>query len=224
MAQRGLAGNPWNHQIPTRYHGRGHGITWCHSWNTWYTPKDGVERVPMLWGLDRYMPDGKYMDYLDNALQQIPTSYSGWFIFVNEPTLTGQSNLTPNTAAWLFRVACEHWPNAKFTSPQVTIWHPHRSDQWEIAQNWLGAWWHNIGYHNLQHRVRAWAWHNYDPDPAQHILRTQRWGGWVMGQVKPLEGWVTEWACGGEQNNYWVSSWLDQWDKPPRLFHQLGRS
>jgi hypothetical protein len=69
--------------------------------------------------------------------------------------------------------------------------------------------------------------HNYDPDPAQHIFENANVGAvGSWGKSSPLEGWVTEWACGGEQNKtIGCLVWLDQWDKNrPRLFHQLGRS
>jgi hypothetical protein len=208
MSMWGLAGDPFRKEVKKRYHGRGHNIEWCHSWDSRHTPQDGVEWVPMLWGDKRFTPDG-VIDYWQNAVKGIPRNYAGWLIFINEPTLTGQSDMTPSSAAALFARACEQWPKARFTSPQMTIWHSDWDDQLERAQRWLWRWWVNVGQLKLQHRVKAWAWHNYDPAAAAHIYRTQRWGSYVMGHIQPLEGWVTEWSVGGEVATRWVSTFLD---------------
>lgn len=216
-AGRGLAGNPWRHGIPDRYHGAGHGIAWCHSWNMWHGVRDGVERVPMLWGLDRYMPQRKRIDYLAMAEARLPSEYDGWLIFVNEPTFNGQAWLNPNTAAWLFAEVCRLFPQAKLTSPQMALWHPEMPDQFERAQRWLTRWWEMIGYHDgLQDRLMAWAWHNYFGDYETQVWKNMAWGGWAMS-LKRAEAWVTEWGFdgrghgdGGEALTRRLAEWYDQ--------------
>lgn len=225
-AGRGLAGNPWRRGIPERYHGRGHRIGWSHSWNWWHGVRDGIELIPMMWGLARYMPHGKHKNYLEEARKlNWRLEYDGWLIFVNEPTFSGQAILNPTTAAWLFKEVCELFPKAKITSPQMAIWHPERPDQLEIAQGWLGHWWYCLGYHDgLRERVAAWAWHNYFTNYDEHVYANQRWGSWVA-TMRPAETWVTEWntwgpdhADGGEELVRKLAEWYDEWTDRHALY------
>jgi hypothetical protein len=219
-ALRGVAGNAGRADLDERVHWRGHGIEWCHSWTEWHGYHEGIELIPMLWGRYRWL-GGRRIDYLQRLNRNVPSDYDGWIIFINEPTLSGQANMTPREAAELWLQAIKLYPFAKWTSPQLLIGHdaPLYAGQLQTARSWLAEWWRLIPYFT-RHRVRAWAYHNYIDDPQRQARRSLEWASWLRSGLDDgdrQELWVTEWGLGmagrddeGESAVRELRDWYDQ--------------
>lgn len=206
-SERGLAGWPWLKGIPVRWHGTKLGIRYAHSWNFALGERDGVELFPMLWGWQRIMRDGSVRDYWELS-RVIPEDYAGWLIFVNEPADAGQANLSPATAAQLWRMAIARWPNAKLTSPQMLL-HSGGADYFGRAMSWLGAWWALLAAHERE-RVEAWAFHNYLSN-GNHTAVSEGWMTFCDALLGGREHWVTEWGWfdGSADKVAAVAAWYD---------------
>ncbi len=127
-------------------------------WYDW-TP---TGQVPMLWG--------------GNPSDAIPADYAGNLLFLNEPNLESQSNVTPQEAVAKLAIARARYPHARIIGCGVSVW----------ATYWTSAFYAAGG------KVDAWHVHAYTeewitPEVAQSYIQIHR-------NITGGTYWITEYG------------------------------
>jgi len=166
------------------------GGSWYHNWGPAPENIRGIAVVPMVWGRD------------------VPTQLGGNSTTVlgpNEPDMKGQSNLTPEEGAQVWRTMEQTYPDKRLISPVPS----HEDPEWLVRfrdayKKAYGRW----------PRLDGLAMHCYIPERGGCIALGQKFVRWAREWGVP-EVWVTEfaflpkWAPDAEgQAREWVA-WLE---------------
>lgn len=145
-------------------------------------------KVPMLWGMRS--PSGNW-DPVNQLYNDVPSEYDGELIYINEPDLEWQANMTPQEASDLFAVLAVHYLHTKFVVGNVS--------QRDISHGgpWLREFLTLLG---PELRARIWriGWHWYDYDPYRRDLNYALetiYGVLDDFGLDGLPSWVTEMGC-----------------------------
>jgi hypothetical protein len=148
------------------------GASWWYDW----TPTGGV---PMLWS--------------GRPSTQLPATYSGWILVLNEPNVTTQANVTPAEAVRRLAVIRAYYPRARLLCCGVSIW----------AGDWMREFW------QLGGRPDAWHVHAYTESyiTPDYIKRE-------LTRMHALTGgayWVTEYGSpeGDLEDFQEVTRWFE---------------
>jgi len=132
------------------------GVGWWYVWGP-------TGNVPMLWA-------GDYSS-------SIPSNYSGWILFLNEPNEDSQSDMSPSEAITKLIARKLDYPSAKFICCG-------------ISNN--GALWHEVFY-AIGGRPDAWSVHNYvsgtNPTAATLIAQND-----YLHNITGGDYWITEYG------------------------------
>ena len=166
------------------------GGSWYHNWGPMPGVAAGVEAVPMIWGRD------------------VPTTVGGnsmYLLGMNEPDMDGQSNLTPQEGAQIWRKIELAFPGKLLISPVPS----HEDPEWLVRfrdayRAMYGRW----------PRLDGLALHCYIPEQGGCIALGQKYVGWARAWGAN-EIWVTEfaylpmWAQNAEAQAREFVAWLE---------------
>ena len=190
-SKRGVAGFTWS-QVVERYRWSGSRITWGHSWGLHTGTGQGVERVPMVWGMTRPAHPHYGLAY---ALENLPRDYDGWLLVLNEPADENQSNISPLGGADLWLAVCEGWPLAKLVGPQMLAG-MDGTGFYARAQGWFQQFWAALPAWGRA-RVAAHSYHIYHSLANEHTQVARQWMDWCDAVAGARPYWVTEWGVNG---------------------------
>lgn len=139
------------------------GASWYYSWGPSQSFSTDIEFVPMLWG--------------GSPSDEIPHDYAGNLLFLNEPNIKSQSNITPQAAVDKLAIVRQRYPLARVIGCGTSIW---------AAASWVSAFLRAGGV------VDAWHIHAYVEAwiTPQHVIDYAR-------QYHDMTGgayWVTEYG------------------------------
>ena len=208
--KRGVAGFTWS-KIAPQYRWSGSRISWGHSWSLRTGEAEGVECVPMIWGLTR----PAYPNYgLDYAIKHLPEDYDGHLLVLNEPADEAQADLSPELGVYLWMQVCERWRDAKLIGPQMlsamqgTAYNAR-------ARDWFARFWSKMPKQGRD-RVTAHSYHIYINDVSGHTAAARDWMDWCDAFSGSRPYWVTEWGVngswhgdGGEVAVKSIAAWYD---------------
>lgn len=145
-------------------------------------------KAPMLWGVRS--PGGTW-DPVVKLYRDIPRNYDGELIYLNEPDLEWQANITPQEAADLFAVLAADYQEMKFVAGNVS--------QRDISHGgpWLREFLALLGP-GLRERIWRIGWHWYDYDPYRRDLNyavETIYSVLAEFGLDQLPSWVTEMGC-----------------------------
>lgn len=106
------------------------GISCFYTWGPRPLPdaENGAKHIPMIWG----------DIHLASARQLIDADEAGYILFLNEPNLASQANLSPLEAAYLWGIIKNRYPKAIFVGPCVShddyLWH-----DWSWTREWYAT-------------------------------------------------------------------------------------
>lgn len=145
------------------------GGIWYYNWGADPPVANGIDAVPMIWG------------------KEVPQKVGGnsaYLMGMNEPDMEGQSNLTPEEGAQIWRKIEQLHPTKLLISPVPS----HEDPEWLVRfrdayRSAYGRW----------PRLDGLAMHCYIPEQGGCIALGQKFAGWARAWGI-REVWVTEFA------------------------------
>jgi hypothetical protein len=169
------------------------GVSWWYNWST--TPNPGLPATAAADAAMDYLPMLWNGNFTASSVQAWLAAHPGvhWLLVMNEPNLTGQSNLTPQAAAaiWPRYEALASAANVQVVGPQIT-WGTMPNFQDPVV--WLDAFYAAYRGANggRDPHIDALGFHWYDYGLAGQLDRLTKYG-------KPF--WVTEFSNWHAQND-----------------------
>lgn len=171
------------------------GGSWLYNWSPWGQSTEAVQFVPMIWGTA-------------TMTATVPTD-AAWLMGFNEPD--GQSLITPERAAELWRELERRYPGVKLASPAPS----HLDPAWLVR--FRNAY---IGRYGAPPRLDALAFHGYFATAEELIALAEQYLAWADAWGVS-EVWCTEYAfLPGWSGDAWAwetAEWLGWVARTPRL-------
>jgi len=177
----------------------------------------GLTFVPSLWCDFYWHPrhsNGQFRPQL-HVLELLGRDYDGYLLFLNEPDLPGQCNISPFRAAQIYIHTRAVLPNAKLVGPGIS------HEQVPYRQNfaWLSAWWREVLRLTGQPPdMYAWDLHLYW-HPGDPLAPYDAFEIWLNERgVKDVKFFISEWGvCNPDR----VAEWRRAFDNDPRILHHF---
>ncbi len=162
------------------------GAIWQYNWSPQPLNCPAVENVPMIWGTA--------------SVNSKIGGNSQWVMGFNEPDLTSQSNISPASAAVLWRQIEQQYPTRKLVAPVPSHLHP----TWLV--DFRNAY---IAKYGTAPRLNALAIHCYSETASFCIQLGQTFEQWAQ-QWNVSEIWVTEFAILSCSGTYTITQILQE--------------